>query len=81
MHDTNGVKCYQTMIEAFGFDLDGIRQCIINSIDSAWQDESIKQQWRLEWLNVFDNLRQQLIEEPMISPTDKTIYPPMSDKD
>lgn len=64
MHDTNGQKCYQVMVEDFGFDLDGIRQCIENGINAAWQPENIKTQWHKEWLTEFDELRAQLIEEP-----------------
>lgn len=74
MHNTDGVKCYQTMIEAFGFDLDSIRQFIVNSIDAAWQKESIKQQWRINWLSTFDNLRQQLRMEPQIDSSLKISY-------
>ena len=68
MHDTNGVKCYEVMIKDFGFDLDGVRQCILNGIDAAWQPESLKQEWRFHWMKAFDDLRAQLIEEPIIDP-------------
>lgn len=74
MHDTNGQKCYQVMIEDFGFDLDGIRQCIENGINAAWQPESVKEQWREIWLAEFDTLRSQLTEEPMIAPEFHTPY-------
>ncbi|WP_392566176.1 hypothetical protein RHO15_00805 [Utexia brackfieldae] len=76
MHDTNGVKCYQILIEDFGFDLDGIRQLIINGIDAAWQPEPVKQKWRYEWLNRFDLLRQKLISEPTIDPSHRIAYGP-----
>lgn len=73
MHDTNGQKCYQVMVEDFGFDLDGIRLCIENGINAAWQPEEIKEQWRQEWLTEFDRLRAQLIEEPQF---DKNFHTP-----
>ena len=74
MHDTNGQKCYQVMIEDFGFDLDGIRQCIENGINAAWQPEEVKTKWRHEWLNEFDSLRSQLTAEPMIDESFHTPY-------
>lgn len=67
IHNTNSVKCYLSMIEDFGFDLNGIRQCIVNSINAAWQSEKQKQKWRYEWLKQFDMLRMQLIQEPSIN--------------
>ncbi|GAA5097984.1 adenosine deaminase family protein [Wohlfahrtiimonas larvae] len=76
MHDTNGVKCYEVMIEDFGFDLDGVRQCILNGIDAAWQPESLKQEWRYHWMKEFDDLRAQLVEEPKIAPELYTQYGP-----
>lgn len=76
MHDTNGVKCYQVLIEEFGFDLDGIRQLISNGIDAAWQPEPVKQQWRYQWLAEFDQLRQNLVSEPVIEPSHRIEYGP-----
>lgn len=74
MHDTNGQKCYQVMIEDFGFDLDGIRQCIENGINAAWQPEAVKESWRQTWLTEFDSLRSQLSEEPTFTPEFHTDY-------
>ena len=74
MHNTNGQKCYQVMIEDFGFDLDGIRQCIENGINAAWQPESTKKIWRKEWLAEFDRLRATLIEEPLFTKEFHTPY-------
>lgn len=74
MHDTNGQKCYQVMIEDFGFGLDGIRQCIENGINAAWQPDLVKAVWRKEWLTEFDSLRAQLIEEPSFTEEFHTPY-------
>ncbi|UNM96440.1 adenosine deaminase [Ignatzschineria rhizosphaerae] len=74
MHDTNGQKCYQSMIKDFGFDLDGVRQCILNGINAAWQPETTKAKWRQEWLTEFDTLRAQLIEEPQFDNAFHTPY-------
>ena len=48
------------MVEVFGYDLNDIRQFIINSIDGAFVDESDKKRWRIEWLKEFDSLRSKL---------------------
>ncbi|GGZ82383.1 adenosine deaminase [Ignatzschineria indica] len=74
MHNTDGQKCYQVMIENFGFDLDGVRQCIENGINAAWQPESVKEKWRQEWLAEFDQLRSALTEEPTFDPEFHTPY-------
>lgn len=53
-----------------------MRQCILNGIDSAWQPESLKQEWRYHWMKEFDELRAQLIEEPIIDPELHVEYGP-----
>lgn len=74
MHNTDEQKCYQTMIEHFGFDLDGVRQCIENGINAAWQPEAVKERWRQTWLAEFDQLRAELIEESTFDPDFHTPY-------
>lgn len=63
MHNTNSAKCYEVMIKDFGFDIESLRYFILNSIDAAWQDEKVKEKWRLTWMKDFDKLRSQLAEE------------------
>ncbi|MML09041.1 adenosine deaminase, partial [Salmonella enterica] len=48
------------------FDLDGVRQLMLNGIDACWQPEEIKAQWRQDWAREFDLLRQMLAQEPRI---------------
>lgn len=74
MHNTDGVKCYLSMIEDFGFDLDSIRQCLLNGINAAWQPEETKARWRREWLSQFDSLRAQLACEPDIVDSHRICY-------
>lgn len=76
MHATDGVECYRVMVEEFGFDLDGLRQLMLNGIDAAWQPEPIKRQWRYQWAKEFDLLRTQLIKEPEIAEADRIQYGP-----
>lgn len=66
MHNTNSAKCYEVMIKDFGFDIESLRYFILNSINAAWQDEKIKEEWRKTWMKEFDELRSQLAEEPKI---------------
>ena len=67
IHNTNSTECYRVMIEELGFDLDGIRQMITNSIEAAWADTNTKTHLMRNWLNEFDALRTQLLEEPLIA--------------
>lgn len=76
MHATDSIECYRVMIEEFGFDLDGIRQMILNSIDAAWQPEPVKQNWRHHWLKEFDALRNRLAVEPYIAKEKHVAYGP-----
>jgi adenosine deaminase len=67
MHNTNGFECYRVFIEEFGFDLDGIKQMMLNGIQAAWITSELKAQWSISWGNAFDNLRENLLEEPQHS--------------
>jgi len=68
IHNTTSANCYRVMVEDFGFDLDSIRQMMLNSIDASWIAEEQKQQWQTDWANEFDRLRARLISEPEIAP-------------
>ncbi|MGF1701764.1 adenosine deaminase [Photobacterium makurazakiensis] len=66
IHNTTSANCYRVMVEDFGFDLDSLRQMMVNSIHASWMPESVKQQWLDSWGVAFDNLRSSLVEEPSI---------------
>lgn len=66
IHNTNSAECYRVMIEQLGFDLDAIRQMMINSLDAAWISSTQRQEWKQQWLNTFDDLRKKLAHEPTI---------------
>lgn len=68
IHDTTSANCYRVMVEDFGFDLDSLRQMLINSIEACWMPEDTKQQWLAEWTADFDRLRGTLAAEPVIAP-------------
>ncbi|MGF1687952.1 adenosine deaminase [Photobacterium japonica] len=73
IHDTTSANCYRVMVEDFGFDLDSLRQMLINSIEASWMPTDTKQQWVTEWTAEFDRLRRTLAAEPMI-PANKHIH-------
>lgn len=60
VHNTNAAKVYRSLVEDFEFDLDGIRQCMVNGINACWAPESAKQRWLMEWPQTFDRLRSEL---------------------
>lgn len=57
LHFTDPGWCYVEMVNKFGATLDDVRGFVANSIDAAWAPESLKQEWRTEWLREFDEQR------------------------
>jgi adenosine deaminase len=74
IHDTNSANCYRVLVEAFGIDLTGLRQMMINSIQASWVPEKLKQEWVESWGVEFDDLRASLIEEPQIPKEQRIQY-------
>ncbi|WEM45566.1 adenosine deaminase (plasmid) [Photobacterium sp. DA100] len=74
IHNTDSANCYRVMVEDFGFDLESLKQMMLNSIEACWMPDSTKQQWLAEWSDEFDLLRSKLTAEPSISPEMKICY-------
>lgn len=72
IHDTTSANCYRVMVEDFGFDLESLKQMMINGIEASWAPENIKTQWLTDWVSEFDRLRKNLLEQPKI-PEEKLI--------
>ncbi len=51
------------MMTQFGFDVDDMRQFMLNGLDAAWIADDLRQQWRREWTQTFDTLRQRLVAD------------------
>ena len=64
LHDISSAECYRIMVEELGFDLDDVRQMMINSLESSWLDDKILEEWVQQWPLAFDGLRARLIWEP-----------------
>ncbi|OED40311.1 hypothetical protein ACH42_16845 [Endozoicomonas sp. (ex Bugula neritina AB1)] len=64
LHDISSAECYRIMVEELGFDLDDVRQMMINSLEGAWIDNDLRQQWLQQWQSEFDQLRNRLTWEP-----------------
>ena len=60
LHQTDPADVYYRAAEHFGFDLGKIKECVLNGIDGAWIDDSVKAQWRDEWSREIDDLIVQL---------------------
>ena len=67
LHDITSAECYRIMVEELGFDLDDIRQMMINSLNGSWLNHDIRQRWLTQWTKVFDQLRKKLTWEPELS--------------
>jgi adenosine deaminase len=74
IHNTTSARCYQVMVDAFGFDLASLRQMVINSIQASWISEDIKNRWEKEWPAEFDRLRANLMEQPHIPQSKHIAY-------
>src|SRR5450830_841790 len=55
------------MMTQFGFDVDDMRQFMLNGLDAAWIADDLRQQWRREWTQTFDTLRQRLVADLYIT--------------
>lgn len=60
LHFTDPGWCYVEMVKKLGATLDDVRGFVANSIDAAWVPETLKQEWRKEWLSEFDDKRNAL---------------------
>jgi len=60
MHNVTPTKCWQMMVESFGFGLAELRGFMLNGLDGAWLDEDTRQRWRTEWSAEFDALSARL---------------------
>lgn len=76
IHNTDGAEMYRVMLEEFGFDLEGIRQCMLNGIEACWAPEALKARWRQDWPQEFDQLRAALEAEPEIPVSRHIVYRP-----
>jgi adenosine deaminase len=57
LHHVTPTEAWGKMVRDFGFDLDALRLCMHNGLDSAWIDQTTRAQWRIEWTARFDQLR------------------------
>ena len=58
-HLTNPTKCWLSMYSDFDYDLDDLRELMINGLDGAWIDEETRVKWKREWTSEFDALRKE----------------------
>ncbi|TFY99042.1 adenosine deaminase family protein [Ramlibacter humi] len=63
LHKVDPTGAWRMMVSDFGFTLDDLRGFMLNGIDGAWLDESVKQRWRVEWPAEFDALRRQHLQD------------------
>lgn len=56
MHQVNASEAWMLMFNYLGFSLSDLRGFLLNSIEAAWADETLKARWRKEWPEAFDTL-------------------------
>ncbi len=62
LHQVTPTQAWHMMMRDFGFGLDPLREFMLNGLDGAWMDASLRQRWRGEWSTAFDALRARLRE-------------------
>jgi adenosine deaminase len=60
LHKVTPTKAWTMMAVDFGFGLDDLRGFMLNGLDAAWIDDSLRRKWKNEWLQEFDALRDSL---------------------
>ncbi|MBB3177694.1 adenosine deaminase [Variovorax sp. Sphag1AA] len=64
LHKVTPTQAWHMMVRDFGFGLDDLRGFMINGLDGAWIDDSLRRQWRTQWTAEFDALRARLPQDP-----------------
>lgn len=60
LHKVSPSEAWELMFSHFGFAIDDLRGFMMNGIDGAWIDPSIRATWRKEWDDEFDTLQKML---------------------
>ena len=56
LHHTDPANAHAEMVTTFALPFAMLRGFVLNGIDGAWVDESVKRTWRAEWLGEYDRL-------------------------
>lgn len=60
LHHVTPTGAWQMMHRDFGFSAAELRQCMLNGLQAAWADETLRQQWRQDDVKEFDELLKQV---------------------
>ncbi len=74
-HLVTPTSTWQMMVDDFGFDLDHLRHFMINGLDGAWLPDDLRQTWKTEWCDEYDELRKRLNNEPVAAPDQQFTAP------
>jgi len=57
LHKVTPTQAWLMMVRDFGFGPDDLRDFMLNGLDGAWIDDTLRRQWRAQWTAQFDALR------------------------
>lgn len=60
LHKVTPTQAWRMMVRDFGFGLDDLRGFLLNGLDGAWIDDTLRARWRTQWTGEFDTLRARL---------------------
>ena len=63
LHKVTPTEAWLKMVRDFGFSLDDLRGFMLNGLDGAWMDDTLRKRWRAEWPARFDALRADLLPD------------------
>jgi adenosine deaminase len=63
LHRVTPTGAWHMMMRDFGFGLDDLRGFLLNGLDGAWIDETLRRRWKQEWIAEFDALRGRVVGE------------------
>ncbi|MGJ7507737.1 adenosine deaminase [Variovorax sp. GT1P44] len=63
LHKVTPTQAWLMMVRDFGFGIDDLRDFMHNGLDGAWIDDTLRSQWRGQWIDEFDALRTRLLQD------------------
>ena len=63
-HLTDPTRCWQSMVEDFGYSFADLRGFMLNGLDGAWIEDGLRARWKREWSAELDRLAAEYGAEP-----------------
>ena len=61
LHHVTPTGAWTMMQRDFGYSIAQLRQCMLDGLDAAWIDDSVRRAWRADWCQRFDALHRECV--------------------